>query len=248
MKYVDAGYVVALSSLALYAGGLLVRRRRLERLVGRWFRSETRWSVPRPRGSRDRHLRGTARPRTTPAGSEAPGTPMAPRPRVRRRLVRPDPEPAAPSPGSTTTVGRRAAPRRCGGVLVGGGTGELAGLFRHGRPSARPSDHARDEYLPSGRGGRAQQRARHVRGNRLLALRRCAAPCQSITSDPRHLVRTGDSRRGRRPLRVRLGPHLLLGPDHGEALGELHRPVPEPGACPERIGPLAQRAPSILRW
>ncbi len=35
MKYVDAGYVVALSSLALYAGGLLVRRRRLERLVGR---------------------------------------------------------------------------------------------------------------------------------------------------------------------------------------------------------------------
>jgi hypothetical protein len=35
VKYVDAGYVVALSSLTLYALGLLVRRRRLERQAGR---------------------------------------------------------------------------------------------------------------------------------------------------------------------------------------------------------------------
>lgn len=34
MKYIDAGYAVALSGLALYALGLLSRRRRLERGLG----------------------------------------------------------------------------------------------------------------------------------------------------------------------------------------------------------------------
>jgi hypothetical protein len=33
VSYIDAGYVVALSGLALYALGLLARRRRLERVV-----------------------------------------------------------------------------------------------------------------------------------------------------------------------------------------------------------------------
>lgn len=33
MKYVDAGYAIALVVLALYAGALALRRRRLERAV-----------------------------------------------------------------------------------------------------------------------------------------------------------------------------------------------------------------------
>jgi hypothetical protein len=35
VRYVDAGYVIALSVIALYAAGLIARRRRLTRAVAR---------------------------------------------------------------------------------------------------------------------------------------------------------------------------------------------------------------------
>ena len=41
MKYVDAGYVIALSVLFVYAVGLVVRRRRLERAAGAQARVAT---------------------------------------------------------------------------------------------------------------------------------------------------------------------------------------------------------------
>ena len=40
MSYVDAGYAVVLGLLACYAGSLLLRRRRLERVVARLTRHE----------------------------------------------------------------------------------------------------------------------------------------------------------------------------------------------------------------
>ncbi len=51
MKYIDAGYVVALGSLALYAGWLVTRRRRLEAAVARRRASEAGPPAP-PGGDR----------------------------------------------------------------------------------------------------------------------------------------------------------------------------------------------------
>ncbi|HVC14775.1 MAG TPA: hypothetical protein VND62_07935 [Acidimicrobiales bacterium] len=45
MSYVDAGYVIALLALALYACSLLVRRRRLEQAAGRTGASERETGV-----------------------------------------------------------------------------------------------------------------------------------------------------------------------------------------------------------
>jgi uncharacterized protein (TIGR03382 family) len=42
MSYVDAGYAIALSVLALYSVALLLRRRRLERAVARGEAEEAR--------------------------------------------------------------------------------------------------------------------------------------------------------------------------------------------------------------
>jgi len=41
MSYIIAGYVIALTTLAAYAGQLVVRRRRLERLAARLAAEQT---------------------------------------------------------------------------------------------------------------------------------------------------------------------------------------------------------------
>ena len=46
MRYVDAGYVIALGALALYAMALVVRRRRAERAARAWAGADRTPRVP----------------------------------------------------------------------------------------------------------------------------------------------------------------------------------------------------------
>ena len=226
MSYVDAGYAVALGALFVYAVSLVLRRRRWERAL-------------QAVGAAGRRARGRRRPRrAVVTGHAPPSRPPAAQPADVRGPPGPGRAAAAPAADQPAGLGRLRPPGRRLRLPARRGAGQLARLLRHRRPGPGPPGDAGHPDLPP--------RGHVVPGTiHATAAGTDFAICQG--ANVVHVANTGSPPQLFQPsIPVVVVGHftsddvdaLRLELHPGEALGDLHRPVPEPGKATQRARPL----------